>query len=55
MACRLRALDGAVDKTIQWAPRWRENSVRKVGATALVEDARVEVWLGPAIVKDLNT
>lgn len=55
MACCLGSLDGAVHKTIfSKRPEEGRNDVRKVGTTALVEDARVEVWFGPTVVEDLD-
>jgi len=53
MACRLGPLDDAVHKTMfSGRPAEGKNDIRKVGSTVLVEDVRVKVWFGPAVVEN---
>lgn len=53
MACRLRPLDCAVQIQLRCHAEGRTN-LREVGTAAVVKDARVEVWLGPAVVEDIG-
>lgn len=55
MACRFRSPDGAVGKTVFSRCRTEErNDIRKVGTAAVVKDACVKIWSGPAVVQDLD-